>query len=1096
MGTIATTQPILKQAQRLESEYNWPEAAELYEKALGVIPEEDSFQAGDLSEKVGHAYYKAALQAETCDDFDGKIRLAISAYEKAGEFYTRSSSHRPRALRSRALVSFLNLWLTPKPDERRRRIEEAWALANEALQALENADDPAEDLSTYNQLSQIPAFAFLYESDAKIVERTLREAIAHGERVIQQARLVNNPSELARTYVWTASYIVQSNRFLEDSEQDEKFEQLVKKYWSKANELDQQSATLELSFCSYEFPGIEGSDEAIKSWKNALELGRKTRDKFTIGAALCLLAYYTAWKAVGTEDPDARTLILQEALRLAEEGKRELEPIPLPVPVTAVMWPEAPLPEYYFMRWAWEPDLEQKRALCERALKESPEMLRRAEDSGYPQGRLNAHHVFSKVLTSAAKSEKDPWKREELLKRALEQRNLCIDLCDQLEPFGYLDKGVFQHYLAEIMSELSDLSKDVEAKKNFLRQAIQHKELGIEFYRKTLPSLERQHGTTQIGYIALREYEIGNMLIQLNKLSKDSTLPRRALKAFDEASGLFAKANQPSRRAECHWRAAQANDDLGDNLKAAESFQLASQSFKAAAEKLPQLGSFYQDYALYMEAWSEIEKARNHHDRQEYSSAKESYEKAATLHKSSKRWHFFAPNYLAWAKVEDAEDLSHEERSSEAIQGFEEASRLFTEAESGFHNRPTDPEHQSENQTIAGLVQAAAIRRTYCEASATLERAKLLDKKGDHHSSSEHFGKVAESLEKLVPSLNTEQDKREIKRCMTLARAWQMMMSAEIEASPKLYLDAAALFETAKDLSQTEKGRLVALGHSRFCRALESGTRFGDTRDVSLHEPTMQNLESASNYYLKAGFKNASKYAEACKLLFDAYVCVDNANKETDHDKKARLYMMAEKVLEASAAHYAAAEYPGKKEEVLQLLEKVRNERELAVSLTAVLHAPSSVSFGSMITTPTKTQESSVGLEMFDHAHVQANLVLRNKNLRVGENCEIEIELVNAGKGPAQLVKLEELFPEGFELAQNPEGYRMEDSFLNMRGKKLDPLKTEEVRLTLKTKAQGQFTLRPRILYLDEGGKYKSNEPDPITVTVKELGITGWLKGR
>jgi hypothetical protein len=72
----------------------------------------------------------------------------------------------------------------------------------------------------------------------------------------------------------------------------------------------------------------------------------------------------------------------------------------------------------------------------------------------------------------------------------------------------------------------------------------------------------------------------------------------------------------------------------------------------------------------------------------------------------------------------------------------------------------------------------------------------------------------------------------------------------------------------------------------------------------------------------------------------------------------------------------------------------------------------------------------------------------------------------------------------------------MEDSYLNMRGKRLDSLKTEEVRLTLKPKAQGQFTLKPRILYLDEGGKYKSHEPDPITVTVKELGITGWLKGR
>jgi hypothetical protein len=56
-------------------------------------------------------------------------------------------------------------------------------------------------------------------------------------------------------------------------------------------------------------------------------------------------------------------------------------------------------------------------------------------------------------------------------------------------------------------------------------------------------------------------------------------------------------------------------------------------------------------------------------------------------------------------------------------------------------------------------------------------------------------------------------------------------------------------------------------------------------------------------------------------------------------------------------------------------------------------------------------------------------------------------------------------------------------------------LKTEEIRLVLKPKAQGAFTLKPRILYLDENGKYKTHEPEPTTVTVKELGIKGWLKG-
>jgi len=32
-------------------------------------------------------------------------------------------------------------------------------------------------------------------------------------------------------------------------------------------------------------------------------------------------------------------------------------------------------------------------------------------------------------------------------------------------------------------------------------------------------------------------------------------------------------------------------------------------------------------------------------------------------------------------------------------------------------------------------------------------------------------------------------------------------------------------------------------------------------------------------------------------------------------------------------------------------------------------------------------------------------------------------------------------------------------------------------------------------MYLDESGTYKSYEPGPVEVTVKEMGVAGWLKG-
>jgi hypothetical protein len=262
-----------------------------------------------------------------------------------------------------------------------------------------------------------------------------------------------------------------------------------------------------------------------------------------------------------------------------------------------------------------------------------------------------------------------------------------------------------------------------------------------------------------------------------------------------------------------------------------------------------------------------------------------------------------------------------------------------------------------------------------------------------------------------------------------------------------------------------------------------------------MHVAASQHLASASNYYIRADFLNASEYAKATKLLFDAYAYMDNAERESDPDKKAKLYAMVEKILQTSAGSFTKAEHPEKREQVLKLVERAREERELAISLTEVLHAPSIVSTTRVLSAPTPTQEEAVGSERFEHADVQVNLIIRRKDLRIGENLCIELELVNAGKGSALLTKVTEIIPKGFEVAEEPENCRVEDSYINLKGKRLAPLKTKELKLVLKPTVQGTFSLKPTLLYLDENGKYKSHEPEPVMIVVKELGIKGWLKG-
>ncbi len=145
---------------------------------------------------------------------------------------------------------------------------------------------------------------------------------------------------------------------------------------------------------------------------------------------------------------------------------------------------------------------------------------------------------------------------------------------------------------------------------------------------------------------------------------------------------------------------------------------------------------------------------------------------------------------------------------------------------------------------------------------------------------------------------------------------------------------------------------------------------------------------------------------------------------------------------------------------------------------------------------PTQTGEETLVPESIEPADLRSSIIATPEELKIGENVELEIELTNTSKtGAILLARITEIIPEGFAVAKKPEQYRVKDNCLNMKEKRLDPLKTEEVKLTLTPEIRGTFHIKPKILYTDETGKEKIHEPKPISITVKELGIKGWLKG-
>ncbi|MGA2767242.1 MAG: hypothetical protein ABSF24_02860 [Candidatus Bathyarchaeia archaeon] len=1096
MSNASGAESILDQAFQREKSFDWLGAVECYRKARGIVSIHDFLRVGDIHESGGYALHRAAMQAEGPNEFRERMRQAVAEWEKAKECYgSLGKIEKTRAVRCDAMIAYSSSWLTSETSEKKRLLDESWRLTKECLTAFDKAENPREYGRTYNRLLAGALYGFLLEWDYHARLKRMKEALEHGERAISLLSASGDP-ELVKTYIGTGLCEAAFTYYFREYPEKEEGHKKTRAHWEKAKELSKETAAVELlsdiALTGYA-PGDEGSDEALKTFEEALDYGRKTKDRLITGSALAMLAYHTWWKK--SDYPEETIRLMEKGLQYAEEAKNHFSQISFTSVSKGVAWAEFPYPEYYRRAASIETDMDKRRQLIRKAVEAAPEALKRALASGFEENAVYAHHMSRTVLTEFAEAEEDAEEKKSILEKTLQEANECVKLVEQVETHNYWDRGIMQGTRSRVEYDLALLERDPEKKKNVLQDAVLDMEAALKLCRKGLVLYEGKAPHSMLILVAAGTSMIGDTLDRLYKLTNDKEYLKKAAVALAEAAETFQQIDMKNLVAECLWKAARVYDDSGEYMKAAQNFDLASDNYKNAAEKVPQLKELYTDHSLYMQAWSEIEKARHHHVRQEYGLAKEHFEKAADMHKSLKQWNYLEPNYAAWAHIENAEELSRKDQCEESIRAFEQAADLLKETKKSIQTRLPKIEKPDEKEMAVDVLNGTDLRLEYCTARVALEEARILDKKGDHYSSSEHYCQAAETFGRMVAALESEQERNEVRFMISLSQAWQKMTMAEAEASPKLYAEASELFEKAKDFCPNEKTKMLVLGHSHFCKALEAGTTFVDTRDLAAHDTALQQLASASNYYVRADFENASEYAKATRLLFDAFAYMDKAEKENEPEKKTRLYAMAEKILQTSAGSYTKAEHPEKREQVLRLLEKTMEERELATSLAEVLHAPSIVSTTATFTAPTPTREEAVGSERFEHADIQANVIIRPKELKVGENLDLELEIVNAGRGPALLMKVTELILQDFDLVERPEKYRVEDSYVNMKGKRLDPLKTEELRISLRPRTQGVFELKPRVLYLDENGKYRVHELEPVSVIVKELGIKGWLKG-
>jgi len=1079
---------LLDKAKKLEKKYEWLQAAKYYRKAADLVAEKEVMTAADLHEKMGFCYYRAALQAQQPEQNRKRMNLAIKAYEASVRFIApiKERQIQPKINHKKGWIFFLKSWLEKDLAKKKILLDEWVKFWNKNLDIYTEENDLHSIGKVCNTIIESSAVdRFFISIDKSELEEITNECIRLGEKAINIFSKENKINELARAYCWASWYygFCVSHNIMDKKR--EEFGQKSLEYSKKAVELSQKTGDAWLigwsnnsashSYISYE-RDLKTSIEYID---NFIKQGKIAKDNYMLTVGLGQKGNRIFYRSNTIEDPDKQKEGFQKALELNEEGKLASD-----------------LSNFYVSRLAsrnfvirdleklvaFETNQELKRALLEKIIKIAKENLALVPswylyvESTYRSLSLNLYKL-SEILT-------DIDEKEQYLIESLDYREKTLQIIERFMPSYNQLKSYDNLFKAQIQLALAKIEGDKEKKRVFLKAAVFSTETCINLIEESFEDESQEWITVLQGQ---HRFQIGNMLYNLYCLTGKETLLSKANEAFDIAIKKYQKTKLFSNLAESYWQKAQIKDQLGEQLKSSKNYQLASNAYTKASEKLPKLKEFYINYSTYMKAWSEIELAKYNHFRENYLEAKTYYEKAAGSHQKLDDWNYLSPNYFAWAKLEQAEESSRKEKPKEAIENFQKAIEYFKKTETNIKTKINENPTAEEKDLMTGILKASDLRQRYCQARILMEEAKLLDREGKFFDSSKKYNEASQKISEIVDKVDNDIERNELKYISILCQAWEKMTLAEEMTSSESYLEAAELFENAKEHCFTKKASLWVLGNSSFCRGLAAGIEYQSSVDLTEHSKAKSLLKSAANSYLQAGFKQASEYAKATQRLFDAYAYMNQAENELDQEKRAKQYQMAENLLQIAAGSFMKAKQPEKTAQVQDILANVREEKALAISLGQVMQAPSIASTTLSFKAPTPTSEVSIGLESFDHANVQANLISTLKEVKVGESFCLSVEFVNAGREPALLMRVDDFVPSDFIVVKKPEIYRLEDTTLNMKGKQLAPLKFVEVKLTLHPSKKGKYQLNPRVYYLDELGQNKTLQLKTLEIQVEEV---------
>ncbi len=1058
-------------------------AARLYQKALGQLdpktPEEEKLS---LVEQLARSYFQGAFQSVNREEFKRRMSLAKASYEDAASLHARVGSE-SLTNRAKARALFSKFWLEDDVAARRNIIEGCVALCNEALQLFERLGNRTELSQTHKELLTFLRESFLIAKERKAITKLLPEAVQLGFDAPRQFEAQASDEGLVESLNLLTQFLEESRYVLEPSEFHE-LEQRITGLEGLIAEICEKIATPRARCLGKEALGLlqfAPGAKGLEIWESALTIAGNVKDSYVMGRVAMMACVNAIWAGLAEEDPERKRVLFGKALNYGAQAISKLE---VAVPHAYLGW-----------AYSWYADSHLQLAIfLETDLKNKKIHLQKSVQIATNGMEYNATTWLRLVGLELVKAkyylatmEPNPESKKRLLSESLgvieeDGKNDSLVI-----PHSW-NRGVLLNYSALVKAGLSTVEQHPEAKISLLQGATLDSRLCIDTC---------QQWATDPSFIqALSKYQEwnGDVLFQLYRLTYDQGTAQRAVQAYDEAITSRKKAGMVAAIAPLRWKLARVYDSTGNFKEAQGAFREAADGYKQGAEKVQGLAAAFTELSSYMEAWAMIEEARLHHSEDQYSLAAENYEKTAEILRETKMWSYLSTHYKACSLLETGEFIGRDEKHDASRDILVEAAEIFRAARGELQDKLSGTKGFEEEQELRNWIGITEGRERYANGRIQLEEAQIYDRNGDKEASATKYRSASKVFSSLLAETQIEQSQKELQTLTLFCSALAKMKEADGRASPKLYAQAAELFMKTEESASKEKLRRQALANASICRALESGSQFRLTRDTHLYADIKKNLESAADYYEEAGLRNASDWTLATQRLFDALVYLADAETEREPKKKTEFYHLAEKHLELAARLYGEAGFPAKKEEALRHVKRAREEKELLLTpLEALSQDPAG---GRVAVAPVSLiRDQALGLERFESANIVGNMSVDCEELSVGSDVTLELELANLGKTAATLVKLENVLIKGLEIDKRKMTYKVKGDYVDLKGKRLEHLGTHEVKIPMKATRKGIFEIRPRVLFVDEKGGYKSFEFEPATLTAKELGISGWVKG-